>query len=126
MGTWICSTLTIMTSKGIDVIVLNSVAVLFMITLDDEIVTFSDYSQVTMYLGQAQVNRLCAACGIAGTVLLKLQVIWRIPYLCSLLIFPFMVVIPIAVLGCYNSDTFIDPNNCEELSFSAIESVATP
>merc|ERR1712204_550 len=69
----------------------NSVAVLFMITLDDEIVSFSDYSQVTMSLGQAQVNRVCAACGVVGTVLLKLQVIWRIPYLCSLLVFPFVI-----------------------------------
>merc|ERR1712154_345136 len=117
--TWACSTLTIMTSKGIDVIVLNSVAVLFMVTLDDEIVTFSDYSQVTVSLGQSQVNKVCAACGIVGTVLLKLQVIWRIPYLCSLLIFPFVIIIPLSVLGCYNSDTYIDPETCEQLSFSA-------
>ena len=115
-----------MTSKGIDVIVLNSVAVLFMITLDDEIVTFSDYSQVTMSLGRAQVNQLCAACGIAGTILLKLQIIWRIPYLCGLLIFPFVVIIPLSVLGCYNSDTFIDPDTCEQQSFSALEATLQP
>lgn len=124
--TWICSTLTIMTSKGIDVIVLNSVAVLFMITLDDEIVSFSDYSQVTMSLGQAQMNRFCAACGIVGTILLKLQIIWRIPYFCSLLIFPFVVIIPLCVLGCYNADTFIDPISCEQQSFSAIEASLPP
>lgn len=110
--TWVCSTITIITSKGLDVIVLNAVAVLFMVTLDDEIVTFSDYTDVQQYLGQGSVSRICSACDLIGAILLKFQLIWKIPYFCSILMFPFVVVIPIGVLACYNSDIIINPNDC--------------
>eukprot|EP01084_Bolivina_argentea_P240386 403872_1 len=110
--TWVCSTITIMTSKGIDVIVLNSVAVLFMVTLDDQIVTFADYSQIQMSIGQGTVNRCCSALDLVGGLLLKLQLVWKIPYFCGILMFPLTVVVPVLVLGCYNDSQYINAETC--------------
>jgi len=116
--TWVCSTITIMTSKGIDVIVLNSVAVLFMVALDDEIVTFADYSQVEMSLGRGTVSRVCKACDILGGLLLKIQLVWKIPYFCLILVFPLTVAIPVFVLACYNSTEIIDPITCNTITMA--------
>ena len=102
-----------MSSKSLDFIVLNSVAVLFMVVLDDDVVTFADYSQVTISLGQEPVSRVCAAFDIVGGILLKLQLVWKLPYVCSILMFLLTVAIPIVVLSCYNNEIIINPVNCE-------------
>lgn len=119
-----------MSSKTLDVIVLNSVAVLFMVVLDDEIVSFADYSQIPNALGQGSVSRICQACDIVGGLLLKIQLLWKIPYVCSILMFILTVVVPIGVLACYNDEIIMHPTCCitgtlKELA-ALTDCVATP
>ena len=123
--TWVCSTITIMSSKTLDVIVLNSVAVLFMVVLDDEIVSFADYSQIPNALGQGSVSRICQACDIVGGLLLKIQLLWKIPYICSILMFILTVIVPIGVLGCYNNEIIIHPTLCTTGTLDSFSTTTT-
>ena len=111
--TWLCSVMTILTSKGIDVIVLNSVAVLFMIQLDDQIVLASDYQTAGSVIGSPQpMGRVCDIMDKIGYLMLKIQKIWTVPYFCSIIIWPLIVMVPLSMLRCYNGDTFINIQTC--------------
>lgn len=108
---WFVSCIIIFTSSNILDMVLNSVAVTFMLTLDDEIIGSSDYNRIANWDGGN--NSACMAANTIfkkiGGLLLKIHPCWqrRIQArgctieCCDLLLCPFMIVIPFIVLFCY-------------------------
>ena len=109
---WLCSTITIFASKSLLDMVLNSVAVLFMIQIDDEIVTFSDYDNVLHTMAEfASKSRAEAGCDKIAEFLLKIQVLWAKPRVCALVIFPLTLVPPLFTLFCYGPSLYDE--NCD-------------
>lgn len=102
---WLCSSLIIFASKDMLEMVLNSVAVLFMITIDDEIVTFSDYENVLSTIGGFSPKNKAAAClDKFAEILLKIQYIWTKPFICTLILTPLTLIAPIFTIMCYGEN----------------------
>merc|ERR1712176_1694671 len=98
---WLCSSLIIFASKDMLEMVLNSVAVLFMITIDDEIVAFSDYENVLSTIGGFSSKNKAAACvDKFAVILLKIQSIWKKPCCCTMILTPLTLVAPIFTIMC--------------------------
>eukprot|EP01084_Bolivina_argentea_P041710 76982_1 len=113
---WFASCIIIYASSNILDMVLNAVAVTFMITLDDEIIGESDYGRIENWDGSK--NTVCGAIDFVyeklGRCLLKIHPCWqkRLVFpkfqidLCDLLLCPGMIIIPIFVGLC----TEVSPN----------------
>lgn len=108
---WFVSCIIIFTSADLLEMMLNAVAVTFMLTLDDEIIGASDYTRIEQWDGGN--NSACRAVDTIydkiGALLLKIWPCWqrRIQVknctfeCCDLLLLPFMIIIPFIVLFCY-------------------------
>eukprot|EP00485_Elphidium_margaritaceum_P009863 CAMPEP_0202686022 /NCGR_PEP_ID=MMETSP1385-20130828/1811_1 /ASSEMBLY_ACC=CAM_ASM_000861 /TAXON_ID=933848 /ORGANISM="Elphidium margaritaceum" /LENGTH=304 /DNA_ID=CAMNT_0049340509 /DNA_START=38 /DNA_END=952 /DNA_ORIENTATION=+ len=108
---WFVSCIIIFSSQDLLAMILNSVAITFMMTLDDEIVGGSDYENIINYTGGG--NSLCSAVDNVyakiGGLLLKIHPIWQrriaikgIAFeCCDFIVCPFLIVLPFVVLFCY-------------------------
>ena len=102
---WFCSTVIIFYTDNLLDMILNSVAVLFIIQIDDDIVTFSDYENIlktmaaysSQNLASKWLDKLAAA-------LLKIQLLWSKPKVCTFVITPLTVLPPIITILCYDSN----------------------
>ena len=102
---WLCSSLIIFASKDMLEMVLNSVAVLFMITIDDEIVAFSDYENVLSTIGGFSSKNAAVACvDKFAEILLKIQYVWTKPFICTLILTPLTLIAPLFTIMCYGED----------------------
>ena len=91
--------------------VLNSVAITFLITIDDEIVLGNDYRNLRELDGAD--NSFCQAVNVVyakiGGLLLKIQPLWEkevhwknyATTFCDIFLCPLMIVLPLFVLFCY-------------------------
>eukprot|EP01084_Bolivina_argentea_P320622 556324_1 len=102
---WLCSVIIIYTSTTMLDMVLNAVAVLFMITIDDEIVTFSDYENVLKTMSSySSQSKAGAIFDKIGGGLLKIQILWGKPIICTAVLTPLIVVPPLFTILCYSPD----------------------
>ena len=114
---WFVSCIIIYTSGDILEMVLNSVAVTFMMTLDDEIVLDQDYRNLRTLDGAD--NSFCQSINSVyakiGGLLLKIHPLWEkrvncntfTATFCDILLCPFMIVIPLIVLFCFPGEDVI-------------------
>mmetsp|Transcript_48619 Transcript_48619/g.77776 ORF Transcript_48619/g.77776 Transcript_48619/m.77776 type:complete len:253 (+) Transcript_48619:21-779(+) len=99
---WFCSTVIIFASKDLLDMVLNSVAVLFMISIDDEIITFSDYERVTTAMADYASKSSAEAClDKLAQALLKLQLLWSKPMICTAIVSILTLIPPVFTILCY-------------------------
>eukprot|EP01083_Nonionella_stella_P259632 886245_1 len=92
---WLCSSIVVFASKDMLEMVLNSVAVLFMITIDDEIVGFSDYNNVMATMTTwSSSSKASAVLDKIATTLLKIQILWSKPMVCTFIITPLTIIAP--------------------------------
>ena len=124
---WFVSCIIIYTSSNILDMVLNAVAVTFMLTLDDEIIGASDYHRIANWDGGN--NSTCMAANVIfkkiGASLLKIHPCWqrRIQIrgtaieCCDFILCPFMIVLPFIVLFCYpfEDNICLIEDLCEEV-----------
>eukprot|EP01083_Nonionella_stella_P069356 184877_1 len=118
---WLCSSIIIFASKDIIEMVLNSVAVLFMITIDDEIVGFSDYENVTTMFGSYSAkNKASAWLDKVAEGLMKIQVIWdskrtvicgKPCEVCTFIMTPLTIVAPLFTIMCYGMSAYDEDCN---------------
>eukprot|EP00485_Elphidium_margaritaceum_P023147 CAMPEP_0202712646 /NCGR_PEP_ID=MMETSP1385-20130828/43558_1 /ASSEMBLY_ACC=CAM_ASM_000861 /TAXON_ID=933848 /ORGANISM="Elphidium margaritaceum" /LENGTH=256 /DNA_ID=CAMNT_0049372737 /DNA_START=9 /DNA_END=779 /DNA_ORIENTATION=+ len=104
---WLCSVIIVFASKSLLDMVLNAVAVLFMITIDDEIVTFSDYDNVLATMASySSKNAASRALDKCAEKMLNLQVLWSKPWLCSVVMLPLTIAAPLFTIICYGPAEF--------------------
>lgn len=104
---WFCASIIIYVSTNLLDMVLNAVAILFMITLDDEMVTFSDYNNIrTIFVNYAQPqNPATLIFDTLGNCLLRVQCLWsfRNGIILNVLITPVVILVPFIVFACYSA-----------------------
>ena len=91
--------------------ILNAVAVTFMLTLDDEIIGASDYERISRWDGNDKT--ICKAADTfwakLGQLLLKIHPLWQRRFAvkncvfecCDIVLIVPMIIIPFIVLWCY-------------------------
>ena len=102
---WLCSSIIIFATKDLLEMVLNSVAVLFMISIDDEIVSFDDRNNITN-MGASGPKSGAAAAASAGldkiaTNMMKLQRLWEYNLVCTVIITVLTIIAPLLTILCY-------------------------
>ena len=109
---WLCSALVVFASKDMLEMVLNSVAVLFIIDIDDLIVQGSDYDNVLLTLGSwASKSSASAALDKIAETLLKIQLLWSKPFVCTLIVTPLTMIPPLFTILCYGLSGYDE--NCQ-------------
>jgi len=108
---WLVSCIIIFTSGDLLEMVLNAVAVTFMLSLDDEIVGTSDYENIVKWDGSnhSQCRMWDALFSKIGDFLLKVHPLFSRRYMikgtmfecCDFIIFPLLIILPFIVLFCY-------------------------
>jgi len=113
---WFVSVIIIFASPDLLEMILNAVAVTFLLTLDDEIIGPSDYNRILSWDGGS--NSMCGAVDTVwakiGGLLLKIHPCWQRRYAlrggccviecCDILLLPFAIGLPFIVLFCYSAE----------------------
>lgn len=130
---WFCSVIIIYLSPTLLELVLNSLAVQFLISLDDEIISSYDYDNISNWIDEQYtgwIPQSCVDCVFdkVGDCMLSILCLWekRVSFnfrsgsvggacngallqnilLLDILLYPFLFMLPFLVLICYNRDLY--------------------